>query len=654
MFQQEVAIEKCQKVFGFSPKTEQLQVIEAVHDGKDCVLIAPTGWGKTLVFTLPLVLWPDAVILVITPLKALGEEQTKKLNGFKIKSINITEDSTITAKEILEGDYRAIFVSPEMLLESERLSGVWLNHGWIESVHAIVIDEAHCIDSWGKKFRRAFGNIAKLRLKMLGPTSFLAVSATLPPAVLQRTTKSLQMDDYELISVGNDRPNIRLSAEFLKSPMTSFKDLKFLEDKIKTMVYFNSREMAESAGDKLRSWFGNQFAEVYHAFKTDDLKRKRMDDFQAGKFPVLLATEAAGMGCDLRDVLRVVQFDYPADLNCLVQRIGRAARDPRAQGAGILLVPGSRSASDPDIEKFVSEPTCRREFLNNYYHNKPATVDKDLCCDLCSPDATCDLPPAVKTKRKPGERRTDDQKSQVRNKLAAWRSEAFLEHFEGNIHDTEETVMTDSMLERLVGKHANIASLGSLEDVIGWNPVKNAFKGQVESILIDLNDQFNLEKQEILDARERRRRSKMPFTEAEYMSYFNSYQETADGQSQAQIELTIGNQALDEAEDVSYLEPSKETVPPASVAPELVTGTTSEPVSSLPSPTREVSPTSVTTPVADSVFGNDLKFIEFTPEQTPKQTPKPTPKPTRKDSKSRQSQKPRTQRSINDFFRLDL
>lgn len=647
MFLEEFAIDECQKVFGFSPKAEQLKAIEAVHDGKDCVLIAPTGWGKTLIFTLPLLLWPDAVVLIITPLKALGEEQSRKLNNLdpKVRSVNITEESTITAKDILGGGYRAIFVSPEMLLESKRLCDVWLNRQWMESVHAIVIDEAHCIDSWGKSFRRAFGNIANLRLKMHGPTSFLAVSATLPPKVLQRTTKSLLMDDFELIKVGNDRPNIRLSVEDLKSPMKTFNDLKFLGDKVRTMVYFNSRELAESAGDQLRSWFGNEFAEVYHAFKTDDLKMKRMDDFREGKFPVLLATEAAGMGCDLPNVLRVVQFDYPADLNSLVQRIGRAARNPSAQGMGILLIPTYRSASDPDLQEFVNEPTCRRRFLNNYYQNKHVVVDKELCCDLCYPNATSILPPVEKTKRKPVERRTDDQKSLVREELIAWRSEVYLEHFEGNIHDTEETVMTDSMLERFVGKHAKIASPGSLAGVIIWNPVKNAFKGQVESILIDLNNRFHLETKEILDARERRRLAKMPFTEVEYMRYNSTFQGTATEQSQTQIGQIIDNQTLNEMDDINWLESGIKIASPVESAPELGTGAASESVSRLASPTIEVSPkirTPAVTPVNNSASGNDLKFISF------------KPKPVRKCSKSRHSLKAQTQKSITDFFRLDL
>jgi len=511
----------------------------------------------------------------------------------------------------------------------------------MERVHAIVIDEAHCIDAWGKSFRRAFGSIAKLRLKVHGPTSFLAVSATLSQAVLQRTTKSLLMDDFELINVGNDRPNIRLSVKEFRSPMKSFRDLQFLGDKVRTMVYFNTREQAEAAGHRLRGWFGNDFAQVYHAFKTDDLKKKRMDDFRAGKFPVLLATEAAGMGCDLPNVVRVVQFDYPADLNSLVQRIGRAARDPSAQGFGIFLFPAYRSAKDPDLQKLIAEQTCRRRFLNNYYQNKHVVVDKKLCCDLCDPDATFVLPTVVRTKRKPVERRTPGQKSLVRDRLAAWRSEAYLEHYEGSIHDTEETVLTNSMLERFVEKHSRIASPGSLAETISWSPVKNAFKGQVESILIGLNDQFRLEKQGILDARGRRRLERMPFTEDEYMSYYVASRGMATEQIQEQDDPIIDSLTLSELEDAITPEP----VSAESAALKEAIVTVSEPVPRAPSPAREVCPnaqTPLTTPEDRPAVGNDLKFIAF------------KPKPTLRRSKRPHSQKPRTQQSITDFFRLDL
>ncbi|KAG0312618.1 hypothetical protein BG000_006180, partial [Podila horticola] len=140
------------------------------------------------------------------------------------------------------------------------------------------------------------------------------------------------MDNPTIINVGNDRPNIMYKIEKLNGAASSCEDLRFLADNIRTIVYFETRRDAEDAGDKLRSWFGPNKVHAYHGFKTDRLKNERMKAFKAGEFNILLATEAAGMGCDISDIVRVVQYGFPKDLNSLVQRLGRAARDSRLQG----------------------------------------------------------------------------------------------------------------------------------------------------------------------------------------------------------------------------------------------------------------------------------------------------------------------------------
>jgi len=501
---------ECQDKLGVVPKPQQINVLESIHERRDCVLIAPTGWGKTLAFTLPLLLWDDAVILVITPLKVLGAEQSDKLKNLKIKCVNITEDNKeINAAKVLQGGYRAIFVSPEMLLESNRLKGLWENKKWKESVRVVVVDEAHCIDAWGRKFRLAFGELSKLRHRLDNRTPFLAVSATLPHAVLAATIKSLDLENPKCINVGNDRPNIMYKVKRFRKPMSSFEDLRFLTDKVRTIVYFDNRDLAEEAGHTLRAWFGQGQVEVYHGFKTEDLKNGRMNDFRDGKFHILLATEAAGMGCDISDIVRVVQYGYPSDINCLVQRLGRAARDGTSQGYGIFLVPKKKTTSDQDLQCFIDSPGCRRQYLNTFYGNQhnPVTVN---CCDKCHQDddedkdehavvqsTDKDKPAVVQSVDKALRREKWDKAEgeRVRNALTAWRSKMFEQHYIDHIHATEETPMTDNMLDKAVKKYHYVVAAGSI-DILKWDPVNSGFSSQVLKIIMGLNEQFLEEKEE--------------------------------------------------------------------------------------------------------------------------------------------------------------
>ncbi|KAI1284284.1 hypothetical protein EDD11_001143, partial [Mortierella claussenii] len=162
----------------------------------------------------------------------------------------------------------------------------------MESIRAVVVDEAHCIEAWGLTFRRAFGELTRLRYRLPNRTPFIAASATLPSDILKSTMLSLDMEDPKIIKVSTDRPNIMYKINYLKSDISTFQDLRFLADKVKTVVYFDNRDLAEQAGHFLRNWAGLDQVKVHHGFKTEDLKDRRMKEFCESKFSILLATEA--------------------------------------------------------------------------------------------------------------------------------------------------------------------------------------------------------------------------------------------------------------------------------------------------------------------------------------------------------------------------
>ncbi|GJJ79219.1 hypothetical protein EMPS_11579 [Entomortierella parvispora] len=312
-----------------------------------------------------------------------------------------------------------------------------------------------------------------------------------------------------IINIGNDRPNIMYKVTSFKEAVSSFKDLLFLKDKAKTIVYFDNRDLAEQAGHLLRTWFGQEQVRVYHGFKTDDLKNRRMKEFREGKYPILLATEAAGMGCDIRDIARVVQYGYPRDINCLFQRFGRAARDGTIQGYGIFLVPKSAPKVTPkkkdpvqqdlkDLIDLANSPGCIRKYFNDYYGNEHVPVT-DVCCNICNPDEADDkdesstIQPADKASKR--EKWDKNEAEQVRNALIVWRDNMYDLHFKGRMHDTEQTVMTDYMLNKTVKKYKSIIAARSI-DMLYWDPLNETYPSQVLEIIMGLGKQFLEEKDE--------------------------------------------------------------------------------------------------------------------------------------------------------------
>ncbi|KAF9920452.1 ATP-dependent DNA helicase Q4, partial [Modicella reniformis] len=156
----------------------------------------------------------------------------------------------------------------------------------------------------------------------------------------------------------------------------------------KSIVYFQTRSEVVEAWIRLREWATNNDKDkitYYHAILSTECKSDIVKRFKSGMIRILLSTEAAGMGCDISDVIRVVQFKCPRDLPSLIQRLGRASRDPTLSGSGILLIPSRLpvvGSVDPDLLAFITSKDCRRKVLNTVFGNEHQLVDN--CCDQCN------------------------------------------------------------------------------------------------------------------------------------------------------------------------------------------------------------------------------------------------------------------------------
>ncbi|KAG0211848.1 ATP-dependent DNA helicase sgs1 [Mortierella sp. GBA30] len=354
VFNREDAIRKCIEVFGYPPKDKQLEVVERISQGQDTILIAGCGWGKTLVYFLPLVLWSDRVIVVISPLRALIQEQKQKLDNIGIHCIALISGQLIehdVTDRLENGAYRAVFMTPEIIFESRRLKQLWFNKQWKDRLQAVVLDEAHCVVSW------SYGRLGSIRPKIGPEVAFVAVSATLPPQDLTQLQDAVDLKKAKTINVGNDRANIRLEVRHYKSG-SQLQHLDFLADLKKTIVYFESRKETIAALKYLKALVGEanhskiaccleveeleeetdrQVASdlelkdaapkqkgiaAYHALMSEDYKRQTMEGFRRGDIVILLSTEAAGMGCDIDDIVRAL---VPAVVAMMLGLVGIAA-----------------------------------------------------------------------------------------------------------------------------------------------------------------------------------------------------------------------------------------------------------------------------------------------------------------------------------------
>ncbi|KFH62152.1 hypothetical protein MVEG_11791 [Podila verticillata NRRL 6337] len=512
-FDQQEARSRCLKVFKVVPKPEQLEVVAAMARRQDCILIAGCGWGKTLVYFLPLILWPDLIILVLSPLKALADEQHQKLDTLGIRSIAIKGETVITheiLKSLGEGKYRAVFLSPELIFSSDRIKNLWRQPGWRKKLFAIVVDEAHCIDSWGGHFRQEYSRIGELRSMVPRDTPFLAASATLPPRVLENIKKSLHFrPDTHIINVGNDRPNIKFIITEFQHPMNSFQDLKFLKDFKKTIVYFNTRPDAEGARRYLVQELGLDSSKiaVYHSIKSDELKSDILEKFRDDKVLLLLATEAVGMGCDISNIVRIVQYGRPPSLASLIQRLGRAARDPTLQGIGLTIVPqfssrGSvKDATDKDLLEYLYTKGCCRRVLDDVFCNMHRENGNANCCDVCHPEQQASMEivytgaegyndARVKAASKRVPRRTEEEKAIARQAIEDWRTAAWKRDFSSRAfaYPIPQFIMSDQVLKTLADKHAKVVAPDSISSFLNWDPPKCEYIQELTEIIMGVNE----------------------------------------------------------------------------------------------------------------------------------------------------------------------
>ncbi|KAF9083802.1 hypothetical protein BGX23_011110 [Mortierella sp. AD031] len=257
--------QKCRDAFKVTPNDIQRNVIEHISKGLDYILIASSGWGKSLVYTLPLVLWEDRSIFVICSSDCQAEEQQLALqNQYGINCIAYSSYGAVKRnllQDLTSGKYRALFIGPDMINYFWRLERLWASSAWKNRLQAIVIDEPHCVSTWGQDYFKAHEIVGRLRWVMPHDVAFMTLSATLLQENLRDLIRNLRSKpDVPIFNASNNRPNVRLEVCQLpnKSSNTSpFEPLRFLAQERplqKTIVYLKDEEAVMDARAYLESY----------------------------------------------------------------------------------------------------------------------------------------------------------------------------------------------------------------------------------------------------------------------------------------------------------------------------------------------------------------------------------------------------------------
>lgn len=334
------------KIWGYDNfRPPQGEIIRSLLNKQDCLIVLPTGGGKSICFQLPALL-QTGLTIVISPLVALMENQVQELRQLKLPAALLhnelpTWERNKTLQSLEKQQLRLLYISPETLLSKpvwERLCQPQIK------INGLILDEAHCLVQWGDTFRPAYRRLGAIRpalLKFKPPQTKIPIAAftATADAIAQEAINSvLQLQNPEFFLINPYRQNLNLKVQIVWTPRGRRQQLlKFIQARLKQagLVYVRSRKDTEELAD----WLKEQglTTAAYHAGLSPIERRAIEASWLSGQSQFIVCTSAFGMGINKPDVRWVVHFQSPQLLSEYIQEVGRGGRDGKPSDALTLI-----------------------------------------------------------------------------------------------------------------------------------------------------------------------------------------------------------------------------------------------------------------------------------------------------------------------------
>jgi ATP-dependent DNA helicase RecQ len=302
----------------------QWEPMRAVLDGRDALVVMPTGSGKSLVYQLPALMLPGLAV-VVSPLISLMKDQQDKLAAHGVDALamhsHLTDtEARVLAQRVGDGGGEILYLTPERFKDRD-----FFDRLLTRTVSLFVIDEAHCVSQWGHDFRPDYLTLGSV-VKRLGRPPILALTATATAEVRDDIARQLGMVDPQITVTGFARPNLRF--EIKRTVNQEMKDAA-LEALLRDspgagVIYVATVKEAE----RLHAEFSERFPlGLYHGKMTAGERKDSQNRFMANEFKAMIATNAFGLGIDKQDLRFVVHYHFPGSVESYYQEAGRAGRD---------------------------------------------------------------------------------------------------------------------------------------------------------------------------------------------------------------------------------------------------------------------------------------------------------------------------------------
>lgn len=358
----QAALEALTRYFGYdSFRPGQQGIVEALLAGRDVLGVMPTGAGKSVCYQIPAALSPG-MTLVISPLISLMRDQVDALNdlGLPAAFINTTQtpdEQAMVFAQAAAGQIKLLYVAPERLE-----TGRFRDFAARTPISLIAVDEAHCVSQWGQDFRSSYLGIGDFIAGLPQRPPVGAFTATATERVRRDIVGLLGLRDPAVTVTGFDRPNLYFDVVKLETKYKAAWVARYVADHPDEsgIVYCATRKTTEALTDTLNQ-MGHP-AVAYHGGMSPDAREAAQRDFITDKVPVVVATNAFGMGIDKSNVRYVIHHNLPESIEAYYQEAGRAGRDGEPSRCTLLW-------NESDI-------VTRRRLLDNDYENERLTPEE--------------------------------------------------------------------------------------------------------------------------------------------------------------------------------------------------------------------------------------------------------------------------------------